>query len=69
MVTGSTLPEPLVFLLFVGGGDGRAAVVAAAHHGENVDVLEEGDLGSGGDELEGETPSTHGGPHVTSRAF
>ena len=30
----------------------------------HVDVLEEGDLGSGGDELEGETPSTHRGTHV-----
>ena len=61
---GSTLPEPLVLLLLVGSGDGGAAVVAGADHRQDVDVLEEGDLGSGGDELEGETPSTHRGTHV-----
>ena len=61
---GSTLPEPLVLLLLVGSGDGGAAVVAGADHGQDVDVLEEGDLGSGGDELEGETASTHWGSHV-----
>ena len=64
VVAGSTLPEPLVLLLLVGSGDGGAAVVAGADHGEDVHVLEEGDLGGGGDELEGETPNTHRGPHV-----
>ena len=31
---------------------------------QNVDLLEEGDLGSAGDELEGETPSIHRGTQV-----
>ena len=64
VVSGSTLPEPLVLLLLVGSGNGGAAVVAGADHGQDVHVLEKGDLGSGGDELEGETPSTHRGTHV-----
>ena len=62
---GSTLPEPLVLLLLVGSGDGGAAVVAGADHRQDVDVLEEGDLGSAGDELKGETPSTHQGTQVS----
>ena len=36
---GSTLPEPLVLLLLAGSGDGGAAVVAGADHGEDVHVL------------------------------
>ena len=68
-MTGSTLPEPLVLLLLVGGGDGGAAVVAGADHGQDVPVLEEGDLGGGGDQLEADTANTHRGPHVPSRAL
>ena len=64
VVAGSTLTEPLILLLLVGSGNRGAAVVAGADHGQDVHVLEKGDLGSGGDELEGETPSTHRRTHV-----
>ena len=33
-------------------------------HGEDIHLLEEGDLGGGGDELQGEAPHAHRGPHV-----
>ena len=61
----STLSEPLIFLRFVVGGDCGAAVVAGTNHREDVDILQEGDLGGGGSELKGKTPYTQrGGPHL-----
>ena len=63
----STLPQPLVLLLLVGSSDGGAEVVAGTDHGQDVDILEKGYLGSGGDELESDTASTHWWTHVPPR--
>ena len=60
---GAALPHPLVLLLLEVRVDGGAAAVADAEHGEDVDLLQEGDLGGGGDELQGEAPHAHREPH------